>query len=127
MSVELFLTLLLCSTIATMITTEAFKKLLNASETQYRANAVALDASMICGTLMGLIFKTYLGLGLSFSAEQVMRLLLVILSTWFTSMYVYDKLMQTIRQYKKYYSLKQADEKFEKSIIEKFSDTVNKR
>lgn len=106
MSVELYLTLLLCSTIATILLAEALKRLLNASETPYRANAVALDAAMLCSTLMGLIFKTYLRLGLSFSVEQVTRLLLLILSTWIVSMVVYDKAVQTVKQYRKHRELK---------------------
>ena len=106
MSVELYLTLLFFSVTTTILLTEALKKLLNASETPYRANAVALDAAMVCGTLIGLIFKTYLGLGLSFSLEQINRLAVVILSTWIVSMVVYDKIKQTIKQYKKFKELK---------------------
>ena len=116
MSVELYLQLLTCSVIATILLAEAFKKLLNASDTPYRANVVALDAAMLCSTFMGLVFKTVLKLGLSFSAEQVTRLVLVILSTWIVSMVVYDKAVQTVKQYKKFKELK-GGKKDEKEMV----------
>lgn len=102
MSVELYLTILLLSTILTILLANFLKQLLNRVDVLYRANAVVLDSAMVCSTFVSLIFKTYLKLGLSFSAEQVTRLLLVILSTWLVSMVVYDKLDQTKAQYKKY-------------------------
>ena len=111
MSVELYLVLLMCSTVATIVLTEALKRLLNASGTLYRANIVTLDASMFCGTLTGLLFKSVLGLGLSFSFVQVVRLAVVILSTWIASMVVYDKMQQTIRQYREYKERKWLDGK----------------
>ena len=126
MSIELFLALLFCSTITTIMMTESFKKMLDATGMPYRTNAVALDAAMIWTTLIGVIFKTYLKLGLSLSAIQVTRLILVILRTWILSMFIYDKFVQTVQQYKRYYSLKQADKKLEKNIIKKIKDAINK-
>lgn len=106
MSVELYLFLLLLSVIGTILLTEALKRLLNSAGVPYRANTVALDSAMICSTLVSIILKNHLDLGLSFSPTQVTRLLLVILSTWFVSMWVYDKMVQTMRQYKKFKRLK---------------------
>lgn len=102
MSVELYLSILFISVICTILLTESLKNLLNKVCVPYRANAVALDSAMVSSTLISLMFKTYLNLGLSFSAEQIVRLLLVILSTWLVSMCVYDKATQTKEQYKKF-------------------------
>lgn len=102
MSVELYLFILLLSVIFTISLTEALKRLLNNAGVPYRANAVALDSAMLSSTLVSIIIKNHLNLGLSFSATQVTRLLLVILSTWFASMFIYDKLKQTKEQYKRY-------------------------
>lgn len=102
MSVELYLSILLFSVIVTILLTEFLKRLLNNVGNPYRTNVVVLDSAMVSSTLVSIIFKTYLNLGLSFSPAQVMRLLLVILSTWIVSMMVYDKVVQTIEQYKRY-------------------------
>lgn len=102
MSVELYLTILLLSTILTILLANFLKQLLNSVDVPYRTNAVVLDSAMVCSTFVSLILKSYLNLGLSFSAEQVTRLLLVILSTWIVSMVVYDKMVQTKEQYKGY-------------------------
>lgn len=118
MSVELYLFILLISVIFTILLTWALKRLLNSADVPYRANAVALDSAMISGTLVSIILKNHLNLGLSFSAEQVTRLLLVILSTWFASMLVYDKLVQTREQYRRYREMKGEKEYVEKLCIQ---------
>lgn len=98
MSVELFFTLLLSSTIVTIALTEALKRLLNASETPYRANAVALDSAMLSCTGLSVIYRIPFGLG--FERVQVFRLIALIFCTWLVSMFVYDKLVQFVRQHR---------------------------
>ena len=100
MSVELFLTLLMVSTIITVALTEALKRLLNASDTPYRANIVALDSAMLSCTGLSTIYRIPFGLG--FEIIQVIRLFFLILCTWHMAMFVYDKLRQTVQQYKKF-------------------------
>ena len=100
MSVELYLSILLFSVLLTIWLTEFLKNLLNEVGVPYRTHAVVLDSAMVCTTLVSIVYKTILNLGLSFSFEQVFRLVLVILSTWVTSTLVYDKLQITKRQYK---------------------------
>lgn len=102
MSVELYLFLLMLSVIFTIGLTWALKRLLNKAGVPYRANAVVLDSAMLSSTLVSVMLKNHLNLGLSFSATQVTRLLLVILSTWLASMLVYDKAIQTREQYRRY-------------------------
>jgi len=104
MSVELFLTLLLSSVIITISLSEALKRLLNASETPYRANIVALDSAMLSCTGVSVIYRLPFGLG--FEPVQLLRLVALVFCTWFTSMVVYDKLVQTVQQYKKFRELK---------------------
>lgn len=122
MSVELYLFLLVLSVIGTILLTEALKRLLNSADVPYRTNAVVLDSAMISGTLVSIILKNYLGLGLSFSSTQVTRLLLVILSTWFVSMFVYDKLVQTREQYRRYRKMKGKKEYVEKLCVKTISE-----
>lgn len=99
MSIDLFLTLLFSSTIVTIILTDALKKLLNASETPYRANAVVLDSAMVASTGVSVIYRIPFGLG--FDYIQLFRLLVLIVCTWLMSMITYDKLVQFKYQHKK--------------------------
>lgn len=100
MGVDLFLTLLMSSTIATIFLADALKTILDASGTRYRTNAVVLDSAMISTTGIGILYRIPFGLG--FQPIQIYRLFLLIVCTWFLSMLVYDKIKQTKRQYKEY-------------------------
>ena len=107
MSIDLFLNLLISSTIATILLAEALKKLLNASETPYRANAVALDSAMVSCTGIGVIYRLPFGLG--FEPVQLFRLFALIFCTWLLSMCVYDKLVQFVHQHRKAKELNKED------------------
>lgn len=100
MSVDLFLNLLTVSVVLTIVLTEAIKKLLIKTNTSYRTHAVVLDSAMVCCTGIAVIYRLPFGLG--FEPIQVYRLLCLILYTWLMSMVVYDKMMQTKKQYKEY-------------------------
>ena len=100
MSADLFLTLLIGSTMLTIVLAEAFKTLLIASETPFRTNVIVLDAAMVASTWSAIVYRLPFGLG--FEPMQLVRLIMLILCTWFTSMAVYDKLRQTREQYRKY-------------------------
>ena len=99
MSVELFLTLMIGSVIITIPLTGALKKLLNASGTPYRANAVALDSAMIACTGLSVVYRIPFGLG--FDPAQVFRLIALIYCTWILSMVTFDKLRQFKKQHRK--------------------------
>lgn len=100
MTVDDFLFLLVTSTAVTIVLTHALKRLLNKADTPYRANIVTLDSAMISCTGISILFRIPKGLG--YSPILVNRLVILILCTWFLSMFVYDKLRQTVKQYRAY-------------------------
>lgn len=100
MSVELFLILLITSTILTILLTDVLKKLLISTETQYRTHAVVLDSAMVCCTGVSVVYRIPFGLG--FEPILIVRLVLIIICTWFVSMVAYDKIKQTKKQYKEH-------------------------
>lgn len=104
MSADLFLTLLVGSVIITIPLTEALKKLLNASDTPYRANAVALDSAMLSCTGLSVVYRIPFGLG--YERVQVFRLVALIYCTWMLSMVTFDKLRQFKKQHRKVKELK---------------------
>lgn len=100
MSVELFLFLLFSSIVITIFLTGFIKRLLVLSGTPHRDNIVAGIASLTASTGVGVIYRIPFGLG--FNPIQLLRLFLLIAFTWVMSMVVYDKVVQTIEQHKKY-------------------------
>ena len=100
MSVDLFFLLLIPSTISTMILTEAMKRLLVATDSPHRDNIVARISCVTASTGVGVIYRIPFGLG--FSAEQLYRLIVLMFFSWMTSMVLYDKIIQTIEQHKRY-------------------------
>lgn len=100
MSTDLFLTLLLFSVFICLALTEAIKTLLVATDTPHRSNVIALICAFTSSTLVGIIYRVPFGLELE--GVQVLRLVKLILTTWFSTMLVYDKLDQLGRQHRKY-------------------------
>ena len=100
MTVDLFLTLLITSTIVTMALTESVKRLLLATDTPYRDNVVVWFCTMIACTGVGVAYRVPFGLGFSFT--QLTRLCVLMMFTWVLSMHVYDKVVQTVAQHKRY-------------------------
>ena len=108
MSTDLFLNLLISSTIITIISAEALKRLLNATRTPYRANAIALDMAMISSVAVSVWYRRPFGLG--FESVQVFRLLALIIFTWFLSMYVFDKIAQYVEQHNEVKRIKKGED-----------------
>lgn len=104
MSADLFLMLLTPSTVATVLLTEVLKGLLMSAEVPYRSNVVALIVSFTSATGFSVIYRAPLGLG--FNSTLFMRWLAVVLVTWLTSMYTYDKILQTKAQHKRFKEFK---------------------
>ena len=97
---DLFLVLLILSTVVKVVLSEFMKKLLRATDTPYRNNVVVWLCSMTACTGAGVVYRIPFGLG--FEVIQVARLLALIVMTWLLSMALYDRTLQTIRQHKKY-------------------------
>ena len=100
MSIELFLILILTSSFITILLTEGLKRLLVATETPHRDNIVAGFASATASTGVSIIYRIPFGLG--FSGVLLLRLILVIITTWVVSMVMYDKIIQTVGQHRRY-------------------------
>ena len=100
MELDLFLILLISSAIITITLTEGMKRLLVATETPHRDNVVAWISSITASTGVGVIYRIPFGLG--FSVEQLLRLFALIFCTWLTSMLLYDKIVQTVDQNRRY-------------------------
>ena len=100
MTVDLFLFLLIPSSIITVILTDLLKTLLNKTDTPYRPNVVALDSAMVSATGISVLYR--IPKGLEYSSIQLSRLIALILFTWILSMFLYDKARQTVRQYKNF-------------------------
>lgn len=98
MSTDLLLNLLIFSTVLTIALTQLLKKLLNAVNAPYRANAVALDSAMVSCTGVAVLYRLQFGLG--FEPVLLFRLLALILLTWLVSMTIYDRIIQFINQYR---------------------------
>lgn len=96
MSVDLFLTLLVSSTIGTILLTGTLKRFLNTFGKNYKTNAIVLDSAMVSCTGICVLYRLPFGLG--FEPMQVIRLIYLIFFTWLLSMYLYDKLRQFDKQ-----------------------------
>ena len=100
MKVELFMYLLIISTLITMALTEIIKRLLERTSSPHRSNVVALLSAITASTGVGVIYRIPFGLGFSF--EQFNRLVLLVFFSWFFSTLLYDKFIQTVKEHKKY-------------------------
>lgn len=100
MKLELFAFLLIISTLLTMALTEIVKKLLESTNSPHRSNVLTLISAITVSSGVGVVYRIPFGLG--FSVTQLRRLILLIFFTWFFSMLLYDKIMQTWKEHKKY-------------------------
>ncbi len=98
MTVTLFMALLVILAVAVSLFTEAVKKYLDETGAKYSANMVVLILSMIIGA--GGTALMYLFLGISFTPENILCILLMAVSVWVGSMVGYDKVLQMIEQVK---------------------------
>ena len=100
MIIELYLMLLISSTLLTILLTELVKKLLVQTTPVFRTNAVVLDASMISCTGISILCRVFFGT--RFSLMLLARLIIWTIHTWFMATLAYDKIKQTREQYRKY-------------------------
>lgn len=98
MTVETFLTLLLVCAIVTSLMTEAVKMFLDSVNVKYVSNVVVLVVSILVGGIVGTIYfmcieEFQLNNHLVFTA-------IMIVANWLVAMLGYDKIIQTITQFK---------------------------
>jgi putative Mn2+ efflux pump MntP len=94
-----FLGLLVISTLTGLVT-EAVKKIMIEHNVDYRANTITGLVSLVLSAAIGTgyIFITNIG----FTAQVVVYLIALIFMSWLCAMVGYDKVIQTISQFKTY-------------------------
>lgn len=93
MTITLFLFLFTVGSAAASLLTEAIKKGFNLS-----SNIIALIDAVVIGGFG--TAAAYLLLGMPFSLNNIVCIILMIVCVWVGSMVGYDKVMQTIKQIK---------------------------
>jgi predicted MFS family arabinose efflux permease len=98
MTVETFLVLLAIFSAVTSLGTEAVKKLLDSLKVTYTSNVVVLWVAVAVGGLgMAALYELN---GYTWTSFEVICTLLMIVANWFAAMLGYDKVKQTITQFK---------------------------
>lgn len=96
MTVALFITILTCASTATGLLTEAIKKAYENAEKKYSANVIALINAIVLGC--GGTACSYLLLGIEWTPNNIICLVLMALCVWIGSMIGYDKIIQLVKQ-----------------------------
>ena len=98
MTVEVFLTLLsICSVVSSLVT-EAVKKFLDSIKIKYATNVVVLIVSMVIG---GAVSTIYFMQDPSVVIDhQITFTVVIVVANWLVAMLGYDKIVQTITQFK---------------------------
>lgn len=86
----------------TGLVTEAIKKILDEQKRPYRANALAGVVSLILSVAIGIGYVILNTLG--FTGPIVVYLVVLAFLSWLCAMVGYDKVIQTISQFKAYKS-----------------------
>jgi hypothetical protein len=98
MTLEVFLFILLIVSAFTGLFTEGVKMLLQELDVSYRANALAGVVAIVLSLLVG---SSYIILmAATINAQMVVYLIALVLLSWLCAMVGYDKVIQTITQFK---------------------------
>lgn len=98
MTITLFIFILTIGSAVTSLLTEAIKKWCENAHKEYSANVLALINAIVVG-LVGTIIA-YLLMGIPFTLNNVICMVLMTFSVWIGSMIGYDKVIQLIQQIK---------------------------
>ena len=96
MSVTLFITILTIGGMVTALLTEAIKKMYANMNKAYSANIVALVNAIVVGC--GGTAVVYMLMGIPWSVNNVICLVLMSIAVWIASMLGFDKVLQTVKQ-----------------------------
>ena len=96
MNIELFLMLLLIVSVLTSLTVEAIKKL--TSKKLLPINALTAIVSLVISFIVGIFYIILMNV--TFSASVVVYLISLIFLSWLCAMLGYDKVIQTLSQFK---------------------------
>lgn len=95
---EMFLLGLLVSSAATGLSTEAVKKILDEHNKTYRANTLAGIISIVISISIGIGYVAITST--SFNSQIAVCLISLVFMSWLCAMVGYDKVIQTIGQFK---------------------------
>lgn len=98
MTVDIFLFLLVACSILTGWLTEALKKFLDSLKIKYASNILVLLVSIVVGG--GTVTAFYILNNIITHDNQFVYTLIMIVLNWLGSMVGYDKIIQTIKQFK---------------------------
>jgi hypothetical protein len=98
MTLEVFLFILLIVSAFTGLFTEGIKMLLQELDVPYRANALAGVVAIVLSLLVGSAYIILVAA--TINAQMVVYLIALVLLSWLCAMVGYDKVIQTITQFK---------------------------
>lgn len=96
MDITLFITILTIGAVVTGLLTEAVKKAYENANKEYSANVIALVNALVVGA--GGTAVTYMLLGIEWSVNNIICLILMCVAVWVGSMVGYDKVIQLLKQ-----------------------------
>lgn len=97
-NLETFLLGLLIVSALTGLVTEAIKKIIAERNATYRANTLAGLVSLVLSAVVGTGYILLSGIG--FTTQVIVYLIALFFMSWLCAMVGYDKVMQTISQFK---------------------------
>lgn len=95
---EMFLVGALITSVITGLVTEAIKKIFMEYKITYHANTLAGIVAVILSLAIGIGYVVITGIG--FNVQTVVYLVILVFISWLCSMVGYDKVIQTIKQFK---------------------------
>lgn len=98
-NVQIFATGLVVVSAVVGLTTEAVKKVLDEHNVKYYANTLAGIVSLVVATLAGIAYVVFTGA--AFTASMIVGIVAFVFMSWLCAMVGYDKVIQTIAQFKK--------------------------
>lgn len=98
MELQVFLMMLLIASTLTGLATEAVKVWLTERNKKYYANALAGYVSIVVSALVGVIY--IIMTEATFTSQMVVFLITLVFLSWLAAMVGYDKVIQTITQFK---------------------------
>ena len=97
-SLEIFILGLLITSTITGLTTEAIKKVFTDCKIAYKANTLVGIIAMVISLAIGLSY--ILLMNIAFTSQSIIYLIALIFMSWLCAMVGYDKVIQTISQFK---------------------------
>ena len=90
--------LFIVSTLVGLVT-EAIKKIMAEHNKSYRANTIAGIVALVLSSAVGVAYV--ISTGAAFTAPIIVNIVMFVLASWLCAMLGYDKVVQTICQFKK--------------------------